>query len=117
MKYLKYFESISAFDDDWDFDEEEFEEKSYKDIPVYQTVGISFDSKDRMRINGIFIKAKDFEHVLRLAQTMANRITHIDKAIKRGNACSAQYSWRMTPEEEKSLEDIFYNRAKKLYFG
>jgi len=117
MKYLKLFEKFDAFDeDDWDFEEEYVENSSYKDIPIYKQIGDSFDEKDRMRIISLLTKAKDFDHSLKLATTMANSITHIDKAIKRGNFCLVG-GHGLDSNQKVELAKIFHDRAKKLYFG
>lgn len=114
MKYLKLFEIFDFDEEEWDFDEEEYQEHSYKDIPIYQEVGISYDVKDETRIRNILLRSKNREHALSLAQTMANRITHIDKAIRRGNAC---FIGAYPPSVKKNMSQIFYDRAKKLFFG
>jgi len=109
MKYLKYYEDINFNIDDWD--EEEFENNDIKNIPEYTT---EFYPKDTLRINNIYMKSLNYGHMLRQAKTMANRITHIDKAIRRGNA--ALYSTILDKRSKKEISDIFFNRAKKLYY-
>ena len=62
--------------------------------------------KDNMRIEDMALKAKDEDHMLRLASTMAGRITKGIKAYMRGLAAEeADY-----PEVAK----IFFDRAKEL---
>lgn len=120
MKYIKLFENFEEFEDeDWDFEEEYEEDKSIKDIPIYQKVRNTYDQKDQMRIINIMARNANlsFEHALRQARTMANRITHIDKAIKRGNACLFGGAYGLTDEQKIEMANIFHNRAKKLYFG
>lgn len=67
---------------------------------------IEFDKKDEKRINDMVQKAKDDNHLLRLANQMANSIKDHDKAMRRGRAA-----------EDQNFHDvaaIFFNRAQKL---
>lgn len=119
MKYIKLFEGfikedIDVFAEEWDLDDEEFydQEKSHWDIPGMPK---GYDEKDHMRITNLINRSNNMEHLIRLAKTMANRITHIDKAIRRGNAVSKGTA---LPEPVRSeFAKVFYDRAKKLYFG
>jgi cell division septum initiation protein DivIVA len=67
----------------------------------------SFDhSKDEIRINSMVDKAKDEDHLLRLAQTMANRIKKAEKAYHRAEAAEDQ--------NYHAVAKIFYDRAEEL---
>lgn len=62
--------------------------------------------KDDRRIDDMLNKAKDKEHLLRLARTMANSITNYDKAYNRG----------LTAEKAGlyDVAEIFLARASEL---
>jgi hypothetical protein len=65
--------------------------------------------KDNMRISDMVEKAKDMDHLLRLATTMANSITNYDKAYNRGIAAeNAGYY---------EVAKIFWKRANKIKRG
>ena len=62
--------------------------------------------KDSRRIEDMWTKSKDDDHFLRLAQTMANRITNGEKAYNRALAAE--------DENHHSVAEIFFNRADEL---
>lgn len=70
----------------------------------------AFDPKDEMRISDIVTKSKgDEAKQIQLATAMANKITDVEKAERRGEAA-----------EDQGLEElasIFYNRANQLDGG
>jgi len=66
-------------------------------------------AKDVMRITDMAAKAKDHNHMLRLAQTMANAIKSYDKAYNRGLAAEN--------EGFEDIADIFFDRANELGFN
>jgi len=63
-------------------------------------------SKDEMRINAMVDKATDDKHLIRLATTMAKRITKGEKAYNRAEAAEDQ--------NYHDVAEIFYDRAKEL---
>lgn len=78
---------------------EQFFEKNY-------TAGDK--KKDSRRIEDMQEKSRDKDHLLRLAQTMANRITSYDKAYNRGLAAEEQGLF--------DVADIFFDRADELSY-
>lgn len=62
--------------------------------------------KDLRRVDDMQAKAKDENHLLRLAQTMANAITNYDKAYNRGMAAEAA--------NLPKVAEIFFKRADEL---
>ena len=76
----------------------QFEAKKYSDKDM---------EKDVKRIDDMAKKAgKDKSQLLRLAQTMANRITNYEKAYYRGSAAEDQ--------NYHDVAKIFYARAEEL---
>lgn len=62
--------------------------------------------KDEMRINAMVEKAKDEDHLIKLATTMAKRITKPEKAYNRAKAAEDQ--------NYHALAKIFYDKAEEL---
>lgn len=68
---------------------------------------MEIDLKDEMRINDIIRKSSgDKEKAMKLAQTMASRITDRYKAMRRAKAASAA--------GRSDLADIFNSRMREL---
>lgn len=66
----------------------------------------SDEMKDYQRIETMINKAKDDEHLLRMATTMAKRIKNYEKAYNRGLAAE--------DVNYHDVAEIFFNRAKEL---
>ena len=114
MKYLKLYEDVDF--DDFDIEEEENPTRSHKDIPIYNKIGDTYTQKDVQRISGMILRCKSPAHLLRLSQTMANRITHIEKSIQRGNAAVAFDKVSKIYAVPTKVSKIFFDRAIKLYY-
>ena len=67
---------------------------------------MSYDSKDEKRINDMISKAKDDDHLLKLATQMANSIKDSTKALRRAYAAEDQ--------NYHDVAGVFYKRAKQL---
>lgn len=69
----------------------------------------AYEPKDLSRVRDFQKKSKgDFAKEISLAQTMANSITNMNKAIGRAEAAAEVYGG------QNEIVDIFYNKAKEL---
>lgn len=83
------------------------------EIKEFEAILESFDPKDEKRVQDFFIKSDgDMDKVIRLAQTMAKKITDVEKAIRRGEAA---LSVMKTPSGTyNAVAEIFFDRALEL---
>jgi len=111
---MKYIKKLNIDFNNWDdYDDG----KTYKNIPYYKKINGEYNSKDEQRIHGLYKKTTDINAILKLSNTMANRITNIVKAIKRGNAAlHVIYTFPISLKDKKRIADVFYKRAEKLYY-
>jgi len=65
-----------------------------------------FDTKDKKRINDMIQKSQDENHLMRLANQMANSIKDPKKAMSRARAAE--------DINYHDVAEIFFNRAKSL---
>lgn len=77
--------------------------ESFKEVYLNEQ---EFDKKDEKRILDIIQKSNGKYHAQRLAQTMANKITKADKALRRANA-AADHNYH-------DIATIFYDRYEEL---
>lgn len=84
----------------------ELKEIIREEIRSLQEYDVSYDPKDKKRIDDLIKKAKDDAHAVRLAKTMASRIKDKKKALRRAYAAE---DWNY-----HDIAKVFYDRAEEL---